>query len=141
MEEKPLGLFCSATDWTMLGCSESTNVVPYRKVLRPGLMVGGAGFLSDPVLHAWGYMAEPKGQLLLSLCEKCHVHGSDSPQWIAPCASAVSLKKEEVKLASCLVSHLPAKWEAEGTNTPNFLHWKNPAWEGSCPTTTSSCCQ
>lgn len=26
----------------MLGCSESIYMVPYRRVLRPGLMVGGA---------------------------------------------------------------------------------------------------
>lgn len=60
---------------------------------------------------------------------KCHDHSSDSPQWIAACASAFSLEREEANLASCPVSHLPAKWEAEGTNAPKFLHWNNPARE------------
>lgn len=53
-------------------------------------------------------------------------HSSDSPQWIAPCASAFSLEGEEAKRASCPVSHLPAKREVDGTKDPRFLHWKSP---------------
>lgn len=38
MEDRPLGLFCSAAGWTMLSCSESIYMVPHRKIPRPGLM-------------------------------------------------------------------------------------------------------
>ena len=50
MEEKRLGLFCSATDWTMLSCSESIYMVPLRKIPRPGLLAGGAGDILETFL-------------------------------------------------------------------------------------------
>lgn len=50
MEEKPLGLFCTATDWNMLGCSESIYVVPRRKIPRPGLRVEWTGDILETFL-------------------------------------------------------------------------------------------
>lgn len=42
MEQKPLGPFCSATDWEMLS-SKRIHMVPHRKIPRPGVTTGGAG--------------------------------------------------------------------------------------------------
>jgi len=50
MEDKLLGLFCSATDWTTLGHSKSICKVPHRKIPRPGLMMGGAGDILETFL-------------------------------------------------------------------------------------------
>jgi len=99
---------------------------------------------SDPVLHIRGYMGESKGQLLLSL----YIQTWETPHpWFwqssVDCTLCLCLQfgKGRNKSGSCPVSHLPAKWEAEGINAPKFLHWKSPALEGCCSTTTSSCSQ
>lgn len=123
-----------------------------RRIPRPGLVAGGAGHILEiflaPLRSCPTCLGLYRRTQRPADVEPLHLDmGSampifpNSPQWIAPCASAFSLEKEEANLASCTISHLPAKWEADGTNAPKFFRWKSPTWEGSCPTTTSSFCQ
>lgn len=147
MEEKPLGPFCSATDWTVPSCSKRIYMIPHRKMPSPGVTTGGAGdtvqTLLSPLrscptclgLHGRTQRPLAVEPFFMFGHGQPHAHSSDSPQWITPCASAFSLEGEDAKRSSCPVSHLPAKWEAEGTKASKYLHWKSPVREGSCPIT------
>lgn len=69
----------------MISCSKRICVVPHRKIPSPGVTTEGSRdmcrhscLLSDPVPHVWGYMGEPKGQMLLSL-SLCFDMGNPMP--------------------------------------------------------------